>query len=155
MADEAKADQAKADELAAKRAEIEAKVAALKIKQEKEEEQRTNFFGEHGGITCDGCGVAPIVGYRYRCRECANHDVCESCYDLFKSGTVSNGLGKQVISAKAEDHSFKLHKDKGFSSLVKKAPEAAKPKAAKVKPNDPCPCGSKKKYKKCCSVAGG
>ena len=81
--------------------------------------------------------------------------MCESCYDLFKSGTVSNGLGKQVISAKAEDHSFKLHKDKGFSSLVKKAPKAAKPKAAKVKPNDPCPCGSKKKYKKCCGVAGG
>ena len=26
---------------------------------------------------------------------------------------------------------------------------------AKVRPNDPCPCGSGKKYKKCCGAAGG
>ena len=43
---------------AKKRAEIEAKLAALKLKQEKEQDQRTNFFGDHAGITCDGCGCA-------------------------------------------------------------------------------------------------
>ena len=26
-------------------------------------------------------------------------------------------------------------------------------KEAKAKPNDPCPCGSGKKFKKCCAVA--
>ena len=73
------------------------------------------------GITCDGCGCGPIVGYRYRCRDCANHDVCENCYDSWAAGKVTNGLGKQVVSLKAEDHRFELHKDKQFSSLVKKA----------------------------------
>ena len=34
------------------------------------------------------------------------------------------------------------------SSEVKKQP--VRNKATKVGPNDPCPCGSGKKYKKCC-----
>lgn len=141
-----------ADEIkAAKRKEIEANLAALKIKQEKEAEQKSTFFGEHTGITCDGCGMGPIVGYRYHCRDCANHDVCETCYDNFTQGKVTNGLGKQVVSLKAEDHRFKLHKDKAFSSLVKGDKKEATTKAGpKCKPNDPCPCGSGKKYKKCC-----
>mmetsp|Transcript_76053 Transcript_76053/g.150701 ORF Transcript_76053/g.150701 Transcript_76053/m.150701 type:complete len:172 (-) Transcript_76053:219-734(-) len=140
---------------AAKRKEIEAKLAALKLAKEKEAEQKSSFFGEHPGITCDGCGVAPMVGYRYKCKDCANHDICENCYDDFKSGKVSNGLGKQVISTKAEDHRFFLHKDKSFTPLVKKAAGAAKPVAAKVKPNEPCTCGSGKKYKKCCGAGSG
>ena len=59
----------------------------------------------------------------------------------------------QVISAKAEDHKFELHKDKAFSSLVKKAGGggATEKKEAKTKPNDPCTCGSGKKFKKCCA----
>ena len=52
---------------AAKRKEIEAKVAALKLAQKKEADQKTMYFGEHPGITCDGCGVGPLVGY-VRCR---------------------------------------------------------------------------------------
>lgn len=47
---------------------------------------------------------------------------------------------------------------KGGSALLKgNAKENVKPtpvkKAAKVGPNDPCPCGSGKKYKKCCGSA--
>lgn len=137
-----------------KRAEIEAKIAAMKLQQAKEAEQKSNFFGDHAGITCDGCGAA-IVGYRYKCKECANHDCCETCYDAWVGGKVTNSLGKQAISLKPEDHRLCLHKDKNFSALVKKAdgaPALTEKKAAKTKPNDPCPCGSGKKYKKCCSV---
>ena len=47
--------------------------------------------------------------------------VCENCYDTHLSGRVNNSLGKQVISNKVEDHRFALHKDKGFTPLVKKA----------------------------------
>ena len=139
---------------AKKRAEIEAKLAELKLNQAKEAEQKANFFGDHTGITCDGCGAA-IIGYRYKCKDCANHDTCENCYDEWTRGKVTNNLGKQVISSKAEDHRLCLHKDKNFSSLVKKPEGAAaltEKKAAKVKPNDPCTCGSGKKYKKCCAV---
>ena len=104
---------------AAKRKEIEARLAALKLQQEKEAEQKSAYYGEHKGITCDGCGIGPIVGYRYHCRDCSNHDVCENCYDMWSQGKMTNGLAKQVVSLKAEDHRFKLHKDKAFCSLVK------------------------------------
>ncbi|KAJ1461605.1 hypothetical protein M885DRAFT_418997, partial [Pelagophyceae sp. CCMP2097] len=140
------------DAAAAKRAEIMAKVMAAREKQKNEEDQKAEFFGEHTGISCDGCGVsAPLVGYRYRCKSCANHDVCENCHEQWAGGkgTVSNALNQQKLSPNAADHTFKLHKDKGFKPLVKNA-GVTKRNIVKVKPNDPCPCGSGKKAKKCC-----
>ena len=136
---------------AAKRKEIEEKLAELKLQKQKEEEQKTIYFGDHHGITCDGCGVGPIVGYRYKCKDCPNHDICENCYDSFKTkGVMANGLGKQTISQKAGDHRFQLHKDKQFNPLVKKGASTGptEKSAPKVKPNDPCSCGSGKKVKK-------
>ena len=54
---------------AAKRKEIEERLAGLKLQQEKEASQKTMYFGEHPGITCDGCGACPMVGYRYTCKQ--------------------------------------------------------------------------------------
>ena len=54
---------------AAKRKEIEEKLAGLKLQQEKEASQKTMYFGEHPGITCDACGSCPMVGYRYKCKQ--------------------------------------------------------------------------------------
>lgn len=33
----------------------------------------------HEGVACDGCGVKPIVGVRYKCTACDNFDFCEKC----------------------------------------------------------------------------
>ena len=33
----------------------------------------------HLNVTCDGCGVHPIVGVRYKCGVCPNFDFCENC----------------------------------------------------------------------------
>ena len=33
----------------------------------------------HFGVKCDGCGVFPIVGCRYKCAFCDNFDYCEQC----------------------------------------------------------------------------
>ena len=52
--------------------------------KEKLQEQRAQFFGTHEGVHCDGCGTGPIVGYRYKCKRCQNHDICESCYDMHR-----------------------------------------------------------------------
>lgn len=33
----------------------------------------------HKTVKCDGCGVFPIVGVRYKCCECFNFDLCDKC----------------------------------------------------------------------------
>jgi len=67
------------------------------------------------------------------------------------NGTVANALNQQKLSPDAKEHYFVMHKDKGFKPLVRGA--GAKAVAKKVKPNDPCDCGSGKKYKRCCGSA--
>ncbi|KAI9007326.1 hypothetical protein BC832DRAFT_554991 [Gaertneriomyces semiglobifer] len=33
----------------------------------------------HRSITCNHCGSSPIRGYRYKCANCVDYDVCEQC----------------------------------------------------------------------------
>ena len=33
----------------------------------------------HNGITCNYCKKCPIVGYRYKCMECPNYNLCQLC----------------------------------------------------------------------------
>ncbi|CAE7232505.1 secA [Symbiodinium natans] len=150
----------------AKRAEIAARVAAAQAERQKAEtlkafqeakkqeieEKGTSYYGEHQGITCDACAVVPIFGYRYACKSCASHDVCESCYDAWAGGTgvMPNKLAKQTLSTNPVDHSFKLYKDQTFKPVVKSTGGPSVKSAPKLKPNDNCACGSGKKYKKCC-----
>uniref|UniRef100_A0A7S3JQN1 ZZ-type domain-containing protein n=1 Tax=Aureoumbra lagunensis TaxID=44058 RepID=A0A7S3JQN1_9STRA len=133
--------------------EIAEKVAKAKAERERVENERLNYFGTHKGISCDGCGApAPIVGYRYHCKSCANHDVCENCFSAWDNGkgTVSNILNQQKLSTNPADHHFVLHKDKGFKPMAKGAGARDLPSSKKIKPNDPCTCDSGKKFKKCC-----
>lgn len=34
---------------------------------------------EHEGFYCDGCDMSPITGPRFRCLECPDYDLCETC----------------------------------------------------------------------------
>lgn len=38
----------------------------------------------HQRVSCDGCGVNPIVGLRYKCSVCPDFDFCEKCEDTVK-----------------------------------------------------------------------
>jgi hypothetical protein len=46
---------------AAKRAEIEIKVAAAKAEREKQDNQKAEYFGTHDGISCDKRASSPIL----------------------------------------------------------------------------------------------
>jgi len=45
----------------------------------------------HHGVRCDGCGVRPLRGIRYKCNVCPNFDFCEKC---------------KVSAAHPKEHSF-------------------------------------------------
>lgn len=62
IADEQGTGASVVDVKALKRAEIAAKVEAQKLEIQKQESQRANYFGEHPGISCDGCGCKPMIG---------------------------------------------------------------------------------------------
>lgn len=34
----------------------------------------------HHGVVCDGCGVQPIAGPRFKCAGCPDYDLCGNCY---------------------------------------------------------------------------
>lgn len=39
----------------------------------------------HRWVSCNGCGMNPIVGARYKCSVCDNFDYCENCEEIFKN----------------------------------------------------------------------
>lgn len=43
-----------------------------------EDATRRNSY-VHRGTLCNGCGAVPIRGIRYRCANCADYDLCETC----------------------------------------------------------------------------
>mmetsp|Transcript_18962 Transcript_18962/g.27777 ORF Transcript_18962/g.27777 Transcript_18962/m.27777 type:complete len:157 (-) Transcript_18962:501-971(-) len=152
-------DAAKDADYEKKRAEVIRKLAIARAEQEKKAAQKPKFeaapeprkFGTHIGITCDGCSAQPIIGYRWRCRSCKNHDLCDACYEVFKTGKLLHANARRnPVSMVASHHEFYSLAEqgafKGMSGQSGPTPKAAK----KIKPNEPCPCGSGKKYKKCC-----
>eukprot|EP00262_Sarcandra_glabra_P018614 TRINITY_DN6750_c0_g1_i2.p1 TRINITY_DN6750_c0_g1~~TRINITY_DN6750_c0_g1_i2.p1 ORF type:complete len:137 (-),score=13.71 TRINITY_DN6750_c0_g1_i2:226-636(-) len=43
-----------------------------------------NWSQVHFGVGCDSCGVVPIIGKRYKCKDCIEaigFDLCEVCYN--------------------------------------------------------------------------
>lgn len=40
---------------------------------------RVPFDPIHFNVQCDGCGLSPISGHRYKCAVCSNYDLCSDC----------------------------------------------------------------------------
>ena len=74
------------DNIASITVEDESGNALLHVENPAEAEGEETADGEtsgesnvHQGVTCDMCGVSPIVGVRYKCKTCHNYDLCETC----------------------------------------------------------------------------
>ena len=59
---------------------LEEKGLKLKAGNPKKEENKKI----HNGIHCNGCGMNPIVGNRFKCAICENFDYCEKCENMMK-----------------------------------------------------------------------
>ncbi|KAJ3159074.1 hypothetical protein HDU86_001973 [Geranomyces michiganensis] len=46
------------------------------------EEQAEKDGYVHRSITCNHCGISPIRGFRFKCANCVDYDVCETCEAL-------------------------------------------------------------------------
>ena len=132
----------------ASKAEADAKAAAGA--------QDMSKYGTHKGITCDGCSCAPITGFRWKCKNCKNHDICDTCHEIFlKEGRLvmdPEMVRLNKVSSKPEDHEFAVYTEAGVFQRMSGAGGAAaatEKKEKKAKPNDPCPGGCGQKVKKC------
>lgn len=41
----------------------------------------------HEGINCQSCNTGPLVGKRWKCRNCPDHNICDSCRTLHVATT--------------------------------------------------------------------
>lgn len=54
-------------------------------KAEEQIEESKEDLVRHEGIECDGCGVCPIVGIRYKCSVRKDFDYCAKCEETLES----------------------------------------------------------------------
>ncbi|CAN1855905.1 E3 ubiquitin-protein ligase PRT1 [Linum perenne] len=80
----------------------------------------SRFLGKesniHFGYGCDSCGITPIIGARYRCKDCVEkigYDLCEACY---KSPAKIFGRFNQQHRP---DHTFELMEPQTIDELLK------------------------------------
>ena len=73
----------------------------------------------HADATCDGCSKRPIVGFKWTCDQCADIELCESCYSQgvhgFESQEVIFDRVEQIVLAKCT----KLLKEKELLKLLR------------------------------------
>ena len=86
----------------------------------------------------------PVVEYRYE-----GFDMFDAMVESIREDTVRMLLTIQIQQNEApqREQVAKPYEPNAGS------PEAKAPKKKKIRPNDPCPCGSGKKYKDCCGKA--
>jgi hypothetical protein len=79
-------------------------------------------------------------------------DFCETCFTTSQKYKKLVHVNKQnPVSRRFQDHAFDICVvPKAFKSFTQAATNVPKKATKKIGNNDKCPCGSKKKYKKCC-----
>ncbi|MFH1610835.1 MAG: SEC-C metal-binding domain-containing protein, partial [Patescibacteria group bacterium] len=75
-------------------------------------------------------------------------------YSIYKVGGLSSSVPQSSIDTTADKLQFAGNTSSTIKGLPAEARGSPVAKAGKTKVgrNDPCPCGSNKKYKKCCGA---
>lgn len=92
----------------------------------------------HFGVTCDHCDATPIIGFRYKCLECEDYDLCAACESkmvhaehmmMRSSGEIRNIDTKFHHSKKRHGHNHHAKKQSrcpiGYSKLWNDLAQAA------------------------------
>ncbi|KAL4115819.1 hypothetical protein PRIC2_012825 [Phytophthora ramorum] len=59
----------------------------------------------HENALCDGCGMSPIVGGKWKCNTCENYELCDGCYAAGIHGyEVSNELCRCIEQLAVQKH---------------------------------------------------
>ncbi|GMF09424.1 unnamed protein product [Phytophthora lilii] len=59
----------------------------------------------HEEALCDGCGMSPIVGGKWKCNTCENYELCDACYAAGIHGyEISNELCRRIEQLAVQKH---------------------------------------------------
>lgn len=110
---------------------MEAIIAQAKVEMEALTMSEVDQTIVHERIQCDGCGMAPIAGPRYKCSVCKNFDFCAKCEEYeghehaFLKITDPEVVPEVMISAIHEEEEHKSPR-KGFKQVARDWVEFAK-----------------------------
>eukprot|EP00933_Yihiella_yeosuensis_P022075 TRINITY_DN17376_c0_g1_i1.p1 TRINITY_DN17376_c0_g1~~TRINITY_DN17376_c0_g1_i1.p1 ORF type:complete len:568 (-),score=149.39 TRINITY_DN17376_c0_g1_i1:53-1756(-) len=63
---------------------------------------------EHQNVCCDGCGMTPLKGLRYKCRSCDDYDLCGSCFAKRATTHDVQGGAEDGKGGNFAEHEFEL-----------------------------------------------
>jgi len=63
----------------------------------------------HEYVSCDGCGVKPLKGFRYKCTVCPNYDLCEKCEVSSQHDHVFMKIKKPIVYQFVEGNIIELN----------------------------------------------
>ncbi|KAL0459304.1 UNVERIFIED_CONTAM: E3 ubiquitin-protein ligase PRT1 [Sesamum latifolium] len=69
----------------------------------------------HIGVGCDACGMYPIIGDRYRCKDCVEqigYDLCKDCY------TTRSKLPGRFNQQHTSEHKFEIVKSNAMHNIM-------------------------------------
>ncbi|XP_073144186.1 E3 ubiquitin-protein ligase PRT1 [Henckelia pumila] len=69
----------------------------------------------HIGVGCDACGMYPIIGDRYKCKDCVEeigYDLCNPCY------STSSKLQGRFNQQHTSDHKFEILKSSAMHEMM-------------------------------------